>query len=275
MSLIDELRNKANAKRQAEVCEQDQQQQREAAYRDRLLPKMQAIFRYVQELVEYLNFLDEPVAVTDYSSRYPRLGRLVQSQYKINTDGYGGFADFDRLQQINVTFFLVGAGEFSYTLEGQSRIEQEIAFLHEKRVPFEWKNTLTPSSVRAASFTVQRRIPVLFRFAVALEVSLIQFSIYNHEAFSVFKKSFEPEALDDQWLDDMSHYLLRRNDQFIRLELPEAHRRHIQHQTRLAIEEQAHLLESLRLQEQPAAISANKALPQLLKAALEKKSTRN
>ena len=105
MSVLDELRKKADEKKSAEQQEALANEQLEEIYQAKILPKMQFIFDSFQETIEYLNFLKEPVEVRNYCSKYPQFGNLFQSNYRINTDGRIGLADYNRLMQINIGFF--------------------------------------------------------------------------------------------------------------------------------------------------------------------------
>lgn len=104
MGILDELRKEANEKKQRQESRKIARQQQDAAYLTRVLPAMQNIFNYLQETLEYLRVVDEVVEIPNYSDRYPQLGRLYQCDYKINTDGFSGLADFNRMMQINFQY---------------------------------------------------------------------------------------------------------------------------------------------------------------------------
>lgn len=228
MGILDQLKQEAAQKKQQEQTQVNLQKQRDDYYRTAILPAMQKAFHFMKELVEYLNFLEHAIEVQEYSSRYPQFGPLKQQNYKIFTDNHGGFADFDRLMQINVCFFCVGFGSFSYNLDSQSRIEREVAFLTSRNVNFDWKLLDGRSAMHSACFTITRKIPVRFKFEVDYEQSKIQLLINNHEDFNVYKKIFAPEDVNDELLDEIARFMLRKDSDFIRLEISSSHRRQIQ-----------------------------------------------
>lgn len=250
MSIIDELRNKANEKKEAQQQQESLEQLLASNYKHLLLPKMQQIFTYLNEVVKHLNFVAEPILVKDYSHRYPQLGDLQQQNYRINTDGYGGLADFNRLMQINLTFFLKAEGSFSYDIEGKRIIEQEISFLHSRDMPFEWRNKVGKTGIRTATFIVQRRIPVRFRIEVLYDKSELLITIDNHDDFSKYVKHFEPESVTENLLEHMVSYLLRRDHDFIRLDISEQHKEHIRNNLEMAERERAALLAQIRYEEE-------------------------
>jgi len=224
MGILDQLRDEAKQKKQHQTVEKSRELHLETAYKARILPKMQLAFHYLQEIVEHLNFVDTQVLLEEYSPRYPQFGPLIQQNYKINTDGFGGYADFGHLMEINLTFFAVGEGAFSYKLQGRNRIEEEISFLHSKNIHFEWKHQAGKQNSYHAVFTITRKIPMRFRFEVDYEQTKIKLIINNHENLLTYRKSFQPEQVDNDLLDEVSRYLLRKDCDFIRLDISKKHK---------------------------------------------------
>lgn len=225
MGVLEQLRDQVNRKQDDALDQQNIEQELAARYKGAILPKMQSIFVFMKEMVEHLTYLEQAVFIDDYSSRYPQLGRLIQTGYRINTDGIMGYADPNRLMQVNVNFFCQNEGTFTYPLQGRSLIEQEVAFLSAYKVPFEWKYFQGVGMVQNASFTVTRKIPVRFKFEVDYAASNIKILINNHENFGVYKKSFAPEEVDNDLLDEVARFMLRIDSDFIRLEITSEHKK--------------------------------------------------
>jgi hypothetical protein len=249
MGILDELRLKANEKKDAQEQQESQEQLLASNYKHLLLPKMQHVFSYLNEVVANLNFLAEPIVIKDYSPRYPQLGELRQQNYRINTDGFGGLADFNRLTQINLTFSLIGEGFFSYTIEGKRIIEQELAFLHARDLPFEWKHIPGKAGIMTAAFVLQRKIPVRFRIEVVYDKSQLLLTIDNHEDFSVYSKTLEADDATDDLLESVAGYLLRRNCYLTRLEISEQHLQNIRDKLNTLEHEKEVLLAQIKQEE--------------------------
>ena len=219
--MLDELRKKADEKKSAEQQQVTTNEQLEQIYQSQILPKMQLIFDSFQEAIDYLNFLEEPVQVNNYCVKYPQFSSLFQTNYKINTDGRIGLADYNRLMQVNVSFFCEAKGEFSYRVESEPLIEKEVQFLHSKRLSFDWKHQTPIGGMPYALFTIQQKIPVAFRIEVDYQQSMLKVFIKNHENLQSFSKVFSPEQLDDDFLDALLSYFLRKDDRFVKAdELP-------------------------------------------------------
>lgn len=185
--------------------------QPEDIYEEILLPKMQTVFIFLKEVVNHLNYLEKAVQVLDYSSKFPKIGPLIQKNYQLNTDGFGGFCEFDNIKQINLTFVCANQGSFSYDLQGQSIIEQEIQFLSTKNIPFK-QNKRANGGVQ---LTITRQIPVRFRFEVDLIQAKIKLLIHNHQDFNRYHKAFLPNDINEVLLNKIIRFLLRKDLYFI------------------------------------------------------------
>jgi uncharacterized membrane protein len=248
MSILDQLKSEADSKRESEFAAANMRQHLESEYQTNILPRMQKMYGFLKEIVEHLSYLDKAIEIADYSHDYPQIGALTQTDYKINTDGYGGLADFNRIMQINVLFNLVGTGSFSYTLEGKTRIEQEIAFLIAKSLKPDW-NQYIANGIETATFSIKRKIPVRFRFEVDYNNSKIKLLIHNHENFNVYKKTFEPSQITDSLLDEVIRFMLRKDSDFIQLDIASQDKQRIK---KKAEEEQllwAKQLEEIKVEE--------------------------
>ncbi len=246
MGVLDQVKNDANYKQSPELTEQ---QKLESVYQTQLLPKMQKTFLFFKEIVEHLNYLEKAIEIEEYSHDYPQMGVLKQVNYKINTDGYSGLADFNRIMQINVTFVCQGEGDFIYGLEGKSRVEQEVSLLHSRNIPFTWHQYVSAKGIEAATFTITRKIPVRFRFEVDYPQSKINLLITNHENFGTYSKSFEPSAINELLLDEVIRFILRQDGDFVRLDIISQDKLRIQKKAEEEQLQRAKWLEDIKVEE--------------------------
>jgi len=127
MNILEELKQKAEAKKVTEREQTIRTKSLERTYKKILLPRMQFMFDSLQELIKYLEIIQEPIVVHNYSQNHPQIGPLVQRKYKINTDGRMGFADYNRLQQINLNFYCEGPGYFEIPASNNNDVNKEYA----------------------------------------------------------------------------------------------------------------------------------------------------
>lgn len=256
MSALDELRRKADEKKAAELQDVLNEKLLELTYQSDILPKMQILFDTFNETVNHLNFLEEPITVNNYCPRFPQFGNLFQKNYKINTDGRMGFADYNRILEINLSFVLEAKGEFSYPVVSKSLVEKEIEFLQAKKLVFDWKY-MTPKDGKVyANFTVKRSVPVSFRIEAVYNESLLRVTILNHENLELYTKDFLPEQLDDHFADMLLNYFLRKDNRLLVAmgELTDRHksavRAAVQNNVAGYHQEQAELLNKIKFEEQ-------------------------
>jgi hypothetical protein len=261
MGVLDQLRNERTTKQESEFTAASNRQYLENEYQTRILPRMQKTYLFLKEIVEHLNYLEKAVEIENYSQDYSDFGKLTQTDYKLNTDGYGGLADFSRIMQINVLFSCVGKGEFTYEVEGKTRIEQEIAFLNSKNVPLKWNQFINGKGVEAATFTITRKVPVRFRFEVDFNNSKIKLLIHNHENFNVYKKTFEPEDINEALLDEVIRFMLRQDSDFIRLDITSQDKLRIQKKAEEEQQQLAKWLEEVKVEEARKRELAEKPAP--------------
>lgn len=225
MSVLDELRKKADEKKAAERQIQLTNERLEKTYQSDLLPRMQLLFDTLNETLNHLNFLEEPITVKNYSTRYAQFGNLLQGNYKINTDGRMGLADYNRLMEINLSFVCEAKGDFSYFIESAPLIEKEVSFLQSNKLLFDWKYLEPKNGIACACFSVQRKVPVSFRIEVDYKHSQLKVIIKNHENLESFSKSFSPKQLDDDFLDMLLSYFLRKDNRLVKIgEISDEHK---------------------------------------------------
>lgn len=213
MGILDELRKEAESKKQVAVEDAELAQRRERTYQQILLPTMQKMLKSIQEVLEYVQQLG-PVEVESYSNKRPEIGKLVQGDYRINTDGKSGFEELSKLRQINLSYRLKGSGSYQYSIIGRLAAETELEFLQGRNIKVETTSKADANGVLTMTFTVPRDIPVWISFVVDYDNSAIKFTEYNQDNFSSSSQSFAVTALSKDWIDQFLRFLLRKDNQF-------------------------------------------------------------
>lgn len=223
MGFLQKLRNEVAIKSSYSLLEDIGLQDKHSIFKQEVLPKMQEIFAYMSEIVGHIQYLEYEIEVNDYSNKYPEFGKLTQKNYKINTDGMSGFVDPDKLKQINIIFDCQGIGTFRIQKEGKSEIENLTAFLHEKRINFDVMEIPNHSGKKIASFHIHRKIPIIFKFTADEQQSRINFYSCNHNDFESIRKSYNPNEINEKLLEKIAKYILRQDNDFIKLPISEDH----------------------------------------------------
>jgi len=227
MGILNELRDEANKQKEDQEIEEFSKQMLEQKYQNEILPKIQMIFNYFKEIVEHLQFLKNPIVVTEYSKSFPQFGELSQVSYKLSTDDYGGHTKYDELKQVIIKFYCEGEGVFNLEVNSQHEIDQTVALFTAKKVPFEWSRNYNSVDNSSATFEVTRKIPVRLAFSVDYDKSIINLQINNHLNFDTIQRSYKADEISEEFLDQLANFLLRKNNDFIAIEISDEEREQI------------------------------------------------
>ena len=252
MGIIDDLREEVRQKQMGHQEDTVLQEQLEHNYQILILPKMQQLFSYFKELIDYLSILETPIEIAQYSNRYPLLGELYQQNYRLSTDKHGGIADFEKLTEIFLRYTCLGPGEdeFSHHVGHKIEADQEKDFLSSHNILFNYDRNLGQSKDGAVTFRITRKIPVLFKFSVDYHKSCIILKIQNHENFEQRTQIIKPDQIDEVYLDKLARYILRKDHDFLRMDIDDASKEKIRE--RISIQKQTHAdeLEAASIREQ-------------------------
>jgi hypothetical protein len=228
MGILDDLREQANDKQLEREENILQQEKLEHNYQMNILPKMQQLYAYFKELLEYLAVIESPICIEHYSERYKLMGKLYQQDYRLTTDQHGGIAHIDKLKEVNLKFYCLGdvnqEAQFRHTVSNKTEMDQEKDFLSKHKIPFDYDRYLGNNTQGSFSLIITRKIPVLFRFKVDYEQSRISLTMINHENFEIRTQFINPEQINETYLDKLARYILRKDTEFLKIELDEAYK---------------------------------------------------
>lgn len=114
---------------------------------------------------------------------------------------------------------------------------------------------LPPRMLKVRASPLNEKIPVSFKIEVDYNLSVLKVTINNHENLECFSKSFPPEQINDDLLDALISYLMRRDNRLIRLDISEADKALIQNNLASYQQEQADLLAKIRYEEDKAPLN--------------------
>lgn len=249
MGLLDDLKKESTKLRHIEEQEAARRSALQKIYVDILLPKMQYILGYLYELVQHLNYVNPDVQVNAYRDQVSELADLKQSEYRIVTERS---RDVDHF---SLRFSCERQGYYEYETVGQQNIEKEVQTLLTRGLKHDCKRVSgQDNSVQRAFFRVQRRVPVVFDFSTDIETSTIRIAIRNFDSLDIRDYHFEPDTIDDDFLDTLARYIIREETDFLRVEISDAERHAIRQQLQDAMQQrEQEMAEVERHQRQEAA----------------------
>lgn len=232
MGILDELRDQANQNLAEQQDDTLRREKLEHNYQILILPKMQQLYGYFKELIEYLSIIEEPIVLPQYSKRYPALGELYQQDYRLSTDKHGGIANIEKLTEITLRFYCQGTeeDEFTHCAEDKLEAEKENKFLSSHKIQFHYDRHLGNTKGGAVTFYITRKIPVMFKFTVDYENSRINLTIQNHEDFELRNQFINPDQINEPYMDKLARYILRKDHDFMLMDIDDMQKEKIREQ---------------------------------------------
>lgn len=204
MGLLDDLKRDAERAKDIKAAEQARQDERESVYRELLAPKLREIHRYLAELIELLEKVDWSVAAT---YRIPGLDEpqtFEQGEYRIISDSQ------ENPRQL--AFQCVSRHPEQRRYAARSAVAEELrGWLINERVPFtDWPVRDDADQVVMMMFEMVLQVKGTLLFEVDIDNARIRLATHNFEVMGVREYQFGPALIDDAWLDDLGHFVVRR-----------------------------------------------------------------
>jgi hypothetical protein len=218
VTLLDELKRKAQEVREAD-SENAERLRLEALYGERFKQPMLSILHYLSELIEQLKILDYEVR-HDYA--LPGLGLVTglrHNNYVVNADSS------DNPRVIRLRFSCEADSEKEYAVLPKPKADETRAFLESQKMRYsEWPVRDHEQRIIGLNFQLKTEVKASYLFKVDLEVGSIKLIIANFNGFNIDKSMVQPEIVNDNWLDNLGNFLLRKRADLYDLEIDESHK---------------------------------------------------
>lgn len=252
MGILDELKLEADRVRKAKELEEARYAERVKIYQDEIRPRLLNIHRYLTELVKQLNVAEWAVMVSCQIPGIGKLENLKQGDYRITIDS------LENPKKIAIHFACSASEERKFQVTPKSSAEETSNFLDSQRVLYtEWPiREGQHRQIIGAMFQAKLRFNCSLTFEVDEDMSKIKITSHNFENFTDQQFRIAYQTIDDNWLDQIGQYLLRKIPQLGNLFSSDAERELIRQ--RLELKKQ-HLQESAAAVELDPANTATEA----------------
>lgn len=245
MGLLDDLKREADQARLAKKNEEARQAELERIYRSDIAPRLIDIHRY---LVEMLKHLEEVKWIVTVEYDIPGLGRtdnFRQGDYRIHIDRH------ETPRKVTLQCQRAMPHEQKFTVE-QGKAEELRQFLNENQVMFsEWPLRDSFGQISATVFQAQIKVRAWLSFEADIESSRIRVFSQNFESLDQREYCFGYAAVDENWLDDLGHYLLRKRGFLGRQEMSNEARERLRQVVAMEKQKQRELERRFVLEEAP------------------------
>lgn len=221
MGLLDELRAQSELQRAKEEDVQESKDQQELLFKKQVRPRFRALYNYLLELVEHLNYLKADIKVSYNLPGSKESHELHQRDYSITVDSS------DNLTQFIIRCKVVGARPIHVRLDDGQSPEKFINHLRQ----FSLIGVLRTMGARSAHagnlIEITQEIPISLTFQMDTEMAAITISTMNFPALGKIKKTFPADEINEQWMEDVGDMLVRKKDIITTLPISEKERQRI------------------------------------------------
>lgn len=214
MSFLDELKQEADAKKQTDL-ESTQTRMRIEELRVLMVEgKMREIYQYLNDLAKQLNDLKLPLYRSYYIEGVGQDVKLLQGDYRVAIKS----VTIDHKDHMkDVLFGFKCSADQTYTIEKDSpaAIERQKDYLWRSGIKFEYAEFKNERGyVYRGVFTVPAIVPVSFLISGDFDTTKIIITAKNFNMLVTSEYVYEPESLNEAFLDEFAKYLLDKPNTF-------------------------------------------------------------
>ncbi|WP_045226112.1 hypothetical protein [Methyloterricola oryzae] len=220
MGILDEIKKEAERLRKAQEAEDALRSVQERNDAQGLRERMVRIQRYLFELVDHLEVVGWPV---DAVYSVPGVGDVSFSQgnYRIFVDNASD------PKKISLRFDCLTAESRHYSVTPRALADDFRKFLRSEQVAFSESPIRSGAEVEGALFECRLRVLVSLLFETQEESFEVGVTTHNFEGLVDVKLHFPYQKIDEDWLDQLGHYVLRKDRRLSTLEIPDDVRRQL------------------------------------------------
>jgi len=222
MSLINNLRQQALNKQAQEEALAQQQAELRDYYRQHTQPVLIRLYRNLHELATHLNYLDQDLWVQYPLTLAGHQVPLRQAEYKIEIDSLENTE--------NITFYgwCRGKLDLMYQIGDVAQLDKHIEYFKHYNIKFQNRNHINDKHQTVGSdITVKTELPIRLNFQADIANRCIKLTLTNLPVLGSTVLRLRPEGINDNFIDNLGHFILREKDDFLRLDISSAEKEHI------------------------------------------------
>lgn len=216
--ILGDLRKEADQARLLKEAEAARLAKLEEIYRNELCPRLLSIHGYLFDLVEQLKTLSWSVE-TEYD--FPGIGKvagLAQENYRVHIDS------MDNPKRVVLTFTCRAPDERRYAVETSKADETHKFFVSQQIKHMDWPARNIAGQIKETIFQARLQIQVAVVCHADIAKSKIVVGVTNMEGISTQRHEYKYTEIDEEWLDRMGNYVLRKLDSIGKIYITEEER---------------------------------------------------
>jgi len=222
MSLINNLRQQALNKQAEEEARAKKQAELLQYFRQYTQPRLLRLYRTLHELVNHLNYLNKDLWVEYPLSPAGHKVPMRQADYKVTIDSLDNTQD--------ITFYARCSGKMDvlYKIGDPTVLEKHVQYFKHYNIKYQSRSYQNEyHQIVGADISIKTELPVRLQFQADIENQCIKLTLVNLPVLGSTLLKLRPHAMDDKFIDDLGHFILREKDDFIRLDISDIEKEHI------------------------------------------------
>ncbi len=203
-SLMSRLRAASEERRREEEQASRRERSDQEFYQECLRPAMLRTYRFLEELLQHIEYLGEKVEASYEVPGIGTMDRILQSHYHLRADTLGD------IRQIKLRFECEAPFDFTKDLHGAEQVRTAIESLERLGMMFSRsREKRTAGIVEEVRLGIRQRFTVVLLITADQEQREIVFRFRNFEGYGDRVRHVKPADLDDEALDELAKYILR------------------------------------------------------------------
>ena len=207
MSLLDDLKKKAQEKSALQTQDLSQTLQQHELNWHKMAPKLFIAMNYFKEMADTLNVL-EPEDLCQFNlTKNFALKNLRKRNFRILKDRDGTGRTF------SFRYDLIGSEEHRAAVNGQALVDKLRNMLNEEQIKFHE----VPETVTRVEFVIKPKVTTSFNYVADVKNGMVNLTIKNYDGIMSQLIRYKPENLTDELLDETIKFILNQENRFLEL----------------------------------------------------------
>ena len=234
MGVLDDLRTKAQDRREQEEADAALAAQREQFYREEIQPRMTKAYQFFMELVEHLNYVKMETLVN-----YPLLPdglpvALRQGEYTVVIDSSKA------VKRVDVNFQCALEKPLEFEIFGRDAVLRHADRLDRYYIKYERRDYKDANvELIGAKFKIEGPLPLKLVINADVMNSVILVGVRNFSGPGVSRYTVQASEFDEAFMDRLGQFMLRKIDKLFTLEMDDSAKEAIRRRLQVEAEQRA------------------------------------
>ena len=207
MSLLDDLKKKAQEKNTLQSQDLSQTLQKNELNWHKLAPKLYIVMNYFKEVAEALNAVEPEETFSFNITKNFALKNLKKRNFRILKDKESTGRTF------SFRYDLTSPGEQRAAVNNDTMAERLRGILMEEKIDF----SQVPESQTRIVFIIKPKVTTAFTYTADVENGTINLTIKSYDGIMSQTIRYKPENISDELLDETVKFILGRENRFMEL----------------------------------------------------------